>query len=137
MAALTCHPRKGALALGRIRRCMARGQSFPRRRESTNHPMSREYYVYILASKPNGTLYIGMTNNLARRVWEHQQGLLEGFTKKYNVHRLVYCESFPRPRDAIQREKCLKKWNRAWKIRLIESVNPGWEDLSHTVMHMP
>ena len=99
--------------------------------------MSREYWVYILASKPNGTLYIGMTNDLARRVWEHQQDLLEGFTKKYNVHRLVYCESFTRPRDAIQREKCLKKWNRAWKIRLIESVNPGWEDLSHSVMHMP
>ena len=99
--------------------------------------MSREYCVYILARKPNGTLYIGMTNNLARRVWEHQPGLLEGFTEKYNVHCLVYCESFPPPRDAIQREKCLKKWKRAWKIRLIESVNPGGEDLSHNVMYIP
>ena len=99
--------------------------------------MSRQYYVYILASKPNGTLYIGMTNNLSRRVWEHQQGLVEGFTKRYNVHQLVYSESFARPRDAIQREKRLKKWNRAWKIRLIESTNPGWKDLSQTVMHMP
>ena len=99
--------------------------------------MSRQYDVYILASKPNGTLYIGMTNNLARRMWEHQQGLLEGFTKKYNVDRLVYCEAFSRPRDAIQREKRLKKWNRAWKIRLIESVNPSWNDLSRTVMYLP
>jgi putative endonuclease len=107
--------------------------SFPRRREST--PMNRTCYVYILASKRNGTLYIGMTNNLARRVWEHQQGLVEGFTKKYNVHLLVHYEVFPGPRDAIQREKRLKKWNRAWKIRLIESINPGWEDLSRTVMH--
>jgi putative endonuclease len=102
-----------------------------------NNPMSRQYYVYILASKPNGTLYIGMTNNLSRRVWEHRQDVVEGFTKRYNVHRLVYSESFARPQDAIQREKRLKKWNRAWKIRLIESTNPGWNDLSPTVMHMP
>jgi len=110
--------------------------------------MTRQYYVYILASKPNGTLYIGMTNNLSRRVWEHRQGLVpvipaqagihvSSFTKRYNVHRLVYSESFARPQDAIQREKRLKKWNRAWKIRLIESTNPGWKDLSQTVMHMP
>ena len=74
---------------------------------------------------------------IARRVWEHKQGLVEGFTKKYGVHTLVYCESFARPRDAIQREKRLKKWNRAWKIRLIESTNPGWKDLYETVMYMP
>ena len=91
--------------------------------------MSRRYWVYILASKPNGTLYIGMTNHLVRRTWQHREGLVEGFTKKYSVHRLVYCESFERPMDAIRREKRLKKWNRAWKIRLIESVNPGWKDL--------
>ncbi len=96
--------------------------------------MSRQYYVYIFANKPNGTLYIGMTNNIARRVWEHKQGLVEGFTKKYNVDRLVYCESFAKPRDAIQREKRLKKWNRAWKIRLIESTNSCWKDLYETVM---
>lgn len=99
--------------------------------------MNRHYYVYILASKPNGTLYIGVTNNLVRRVWEHREGLVEGFTKQYEVHRLVYCESFARPFDAIQREKRLKKWNRAWKIRLIESANPNWKDLYETVMHMP
>ncbi len=99
--------------------------------------MSRQYYIYILASKPNGTLYIGMTNNLGRRVWEHRQGLVEGFRKRYSVHRLVYCESFARPRDAIQREKRLKKWNRAWKIQLIESANPDWNDLYETLMPMP
>jgi len=132
--------------------------SFPRRRESTsggpsqsqdeavipakagihyNTLVPHQYYVYILASKPNGTLYIGMTNNLARRVWQHKQGFVEGFTKKSGVHRLVYAESFARPRDAIEREKRLKKWNRAWKIQLIESVDPAWKDLSETVMHMP
>ncbi|MFB3921166.1 MAG: GIY-YIG nuclease family protein [Terriglobia bacterium] len=99
--------------------------------------MARQYYVYILASKRNGTLYIGMTNNLARRVWQHRQGLVEGFTKKYAVHQLVYSEIFQRPQDAIQREKRLKKWNRAWKLRLIESVNPEWKDLYGTVMNMP
>jgi len=112
-------------------------KSFPRKRESSREPMSRQYYVYILASKRNGTLYIGMTNNLARRVWEHRQGSVEGFTKRYNVHRLVYCESFARPLEAIQREKRLKKWNRAWKVRLIESANPDWKDLYGTVMNMP
>ncbi len=95
-----------------------------------------EYYVYILASKRNGTLYIGITNNLSRRVWEHKQGLVEGFTKNYDVHRLVHYECFPLPREAIQREKRLKKWNRAWKIELIESANPDWNDLSETLMDM-
>jgi putative endonuclease len=98
--------------------------------------MSHQYHVYILASKRNGTLYIGMTNNIAQRVWQHKQGLVEGFTKKYGVDRLVYCEAFARPQDAIQREKRLKKWNRAWKIQLIESINPEWDDLYETVMHM-
>lgn len=100
-------------------------------------PFPRQYYVYILASKRNGTLYLGVTNNLARRVWEHKQHLREGFTAKYNVHRLVYCETFAHPQDAILREKHLKKWNRAWKIELIESVNPGWKDLSETLIGMP
>ncbi len=99
--------------------------------------MRRQYYVYILASKRNGTLYIGMTNNLARRVWEHREGSVEGFTKKYKVDRLVYSESYDRPQDAIQREKQLKKWNRAWKIQLIESVNPDWKDQYETLINMP
>ena len=97
--------------------------------------MKRQYYVYILTSKPHGTLYIGVTNNLAHRVWQHKHGLLEGFTKLYGVHRLVHYEVFDRPVEAIQREKRIKKWNRAWKIRLIEATNPGWEDLYSSVMH--
>lgn len=99
--------------------------------------MSRQYYVYILTNQRNGTLYIGVTNNIARRVWEHKQGSVEGFTKRYHLHCLVYCESFARPRDAIQREKSFKKWNRAWKVQLIETVNPEWRDLYETVMDMP
>ncbi len=99
--------------------------------------MRRQYYVYILASQPNGTLYIGMTNNLVRRVWEHRQESVEGFTKKYKVDRLVYSESYDRPQAAIQREKRLKKWNRAWKIQLIESVNPDWKDQYETLTNMP
>ena len=99
--------------------------------------MPRQYYVYILASRPRGTLYIGMTNRLARRAWQHREGLVEGFTKRYGVHRLVHYETFPTPRDAIVREKRLKKWNREWKIELIESTNPNWDDLYETVMDMP
>lgn len=87
------------------------------------------YYVYILASKKNGTLYIGVTNNLARRVYEHRNDLIEGFTKKYNVHRLVFYEQFTDINNAIETEKRLKGWNRKWKIELIERTNPGWKDL--------
>jgi putative endonuclease len=92
------------------------------------------YYVYILASRRNGTLYIGFTNNLARRVSEHKNGLIKGFTKKYGVHRLVYYEIFVDPASAITREKQLKKWNRVWKLRLIESLNPDWRDLQDEIM---
>ncbi len=86
-------------------------------------------YVYILASKRNGTLYVGVTNNIARRIYEHKNDLHDGFTKKYKVHILVYAERYDDIRDAIIREKQLKKWNRAWKIRLIEESNPDWRDL--------
>jgi len=89
----------------------------------------REYYVYILASRRNGTLYIGVTNDLARRVYEHREGTADGFTKRYGVKILVYVETFPDIRDAIAREKALKKWRRAWKLKLIESNNPQWQDL--------
>ncbi len=88
------------------------------------------YYVYILASKRNGTLYIGVTNDLQRRLYEHKAGLIDGFTKKYGVDMLVHFEETNDIHVAIQREKQLKKWNRAWKIRLIEETNPGWKDLS-------
>jgi putative endonuclease len=85
--------------------------------------------VYILASKRNGTLYIGVTSDLHQRIWQHKQGQTEGFTKQYNVHLLVYYELFSTMPQAIAREKQLKKWERAWKIRLIEERNPGWKDL--------
>mgnify|MGYP001470585033 FL=1 len=87
------------------------------------------YYVYIMASKRNGTLYIGVTNHLIRRVYEHKNGLLEGFTKKYKIDNLVYYELTTTIESAIKREKQLKKWNRQWKINLIEKNNPGWDDL--------
>ena len=89
----------------------------------------RHYYVYILASRIDGTLYVGVTNDLVRRVGEHKLKLVEGFTEKYDVVKLVYFEQFDDPENAIKREKRLKKWNRAWKIRLIEEHNPNWEDL--------
>ena len=91
--------------------------------------MEKAYWVYILASALGGTLYIGVTNDLVRRVYEHRMGLADGFTKKYAVHRLVYFEQYNDVELAIQREKRLKKWNRAWKIRLIEEANPNWNDL--------
>ena len=89
----------------------------------------KTYYTYILASKQNGTLYIGVTNDIARRIYEHKNNLLEGFTKMYKVHSLVYFEEHESIDDAIQREKQLKKWNRKWKLELIEKHNPEWKDL--------
>ncbi len=90
--------------------------------------MSR-YYVYILASKKNGTLYTGITQDLIKRVYEHKNDLVDGFTKEYQVHKLVYYEETSDPSSAIQREKRIKKWNRQWKIKLIEKTNPHWRDL--------
>ena len=87
------------------------------------------YYVYILANKRNGTVYIGVTNDLVKRVYEHKQKLVDGFTKKYGVGILVYYESTENIDSAIQQEKQLKKWNRDWKLSLIEKDNPKWEDL--------
>ena len=87
------------------------------------------YYVYIMASRRNGTLYVGVTNNLARRVYEHKNNLVEGFTKKYGVHRLVYYEQYQDITSALQREKQMKKWNREWKINRIREQNPDWKDL--------
>ena len=88
-----------------------------------------QYYVYILASKRNGTLYIGVTSNLIKRIYEHKNNLIEGFTKKYNIHNLVYYEITEDVNSAITREKQLKIWKRNWKIELIEKNNPGWKDL--------
>ena len=91
--------------------------------------MERCPAVYILASGRNGTLYIGVTSDLFRRVWEHKNDLIEGFTRKYGVHQLVYYEMHTDMLAAITREKQLKKWNRAWKLELIEEKNPQWKDL--------
>ncbi|WP_305986285.1 GIY-YIG nuclease family protein [Roseibium sp. MMSF_3544] len=87
------------------------------------------YFVYILASRMNGTLYVGVTNDLARRVHEHKSGITSNFTHKNGVERLVFAESFENVEEAIAMEKRLKKWRRAWKIQLIEKSNPDWQDL--------
>ena len=87
------------------------------------------FYVYILASRRNGTLYIGMTDDLIRRVWEHQTGVVPGFTRKYGVKMLVWFEPHDTRESAFLRERQVKKWNRAWKIQLIEELNPNWDDL--------
>jgi putative endonuclease len=92
----------------------------------------RTYYVYILASDRNGTLYVGVTSDLSRRVWEHKEGLTPGFTSKHGVVRLVWYEEYSDISDAITREKRLKRWRRAWKLRLIEAHNPQWLDLYET-----
>ena len=91
--------------------------------------MDRHFYVYILASRKHGTIYIGVTNDLVRRIYEHKQKLVPGFTKNYDVHKLVYYEIFDDPESAIMREKRLKRWKRDWKIELIEGSNPNWDDL--------
>jgi len=93
--------------------------------------MSKQWYVYILASRPNGVLYIGMTNDLVRRTQEHKREVVDGFTKKYHVHRLVYYEAYDDPEHAIRREKNMKAWQRSWKERIINDVNPNWNDLSN------
>ncbi|HWV41334.1 GIY-YIG nuclease family protein [Pseudorhodoplanes sp.] len=91
--------------------------------------IERSYWVYILASQEGGTLYIGVTNDLVRRVYEHKMDVVPGFTRRYGVHRLVYYEQFSDIENAIRREKRLKKWTREWKIELIERTNPRWIDL--------
>ena len=87
-------------------------------------------YVYILVSRRNGTLYVGVTGDLERRLSEHQHGVIQGFTKQYGVKHLVCCEEYPAIDQAIAREKAIKKWRRVWKLELIESINPNWLDLS-------
>jgi len=94
-----------------------------------NQITMKQYYVYILASKRNGTIYIGVTSDLIKRVFEHKNKLISGFTSKYNVNILVYFETFGDIEMAIRREKQLKKWNRKWKLAVIEKENPKWEDL--------
>ena len=95
--------------------------------------MNKKPCVYILANKRNGTLYIGVTSDLLKRVWEHKNDVVEGFTKKYQVHRLVWYEIYDEMTEAIKREKQLKKWKRDWKLRIIEEMNPDWNDLYDTL----
>ncbi|HXL99186.1 MAG TPA: GIY-YIG nuclease family protein [Rhizomicrobium sp.] len=92
------------------------------------------YFVYILASRRNGTLYVGVTNNVIHRTWQHKNDLIDGFTKKYGVHILVWYELHEDINVAIAREKRLKRWNRAWKIKLIEKTNSGWNDIYDKLM---
>ncbi len=92
------------------------------------------YCVYILYSQKNGTLYVGVTDNLSRRIWEHKHKEIDGFTKKYEIHHLVYFELHNNPGSAITREKQIKKWNRLWKLKLIERKNPEWKDLYQDIL---
>jgi putative endonuclease len=96
--------------------------------------MEKQFSVYILASDRNGTLYIGVTSHLIQRVWQHQEKQVEGFTKKYDVKKLVWFEQHESAESAIAREKQIKKWNRDWKIRLIEETNPYWNDLYPSII---
>lgn len=95
--------------------------------------LEKRYYVYILTRKRNSTFYVGVTSDLAKRVWEHKNGVADGFTKRYGIKTLVYYEVFDDPENAIRREKRLKRWSRAWKIALIEKANPAWDDLYETI----
>ncbi len=91
------------------------------------------YYVYILASGKDGAIYVGVTNDIVRRIYEHRTKVIHGFTSKYNITRLVWFEIYDDPISAISREKELKKWKRAWKVRLIEAQNPRWDDLYESI----
>ena len=91
-------------------------------------------WVYIVTNRPNGTLYVGVTSDMAKRAWEHREGVVDGFTKRYGLKRLVYAERYDDITDAIQREKRMKTWPRAWKINLIRETNPAWKDLYQTLL---
>ena len=93
----------------------------------------KKYYVYVMAKDRNSTFYVGVTSDLVARVWQHKNDVIEGFTQKYGIHKLVYYEAFDDPENAILREKRLKKWNRPWKMRLIEELNPEWRDLNESL----
>ena len=92
------------------------------------------YFVYLMASRKNGTLYVGVTNDLVRRVYEHKNGLVQGFTSRYTVHQLVWFESTPSVESAIDKEKQIKNWKREWKLALVEKTNPEWRDLYETLL---
>ncbi len=103
-------------------------------RQQSHMPQRKQPCVYILASRPRGTLYVGTTSDIARRAWEHREGLTPGFTQRYGVKRLVWCEFYPTMIEAITGEKQIKEWRRAWKIELILTLNPDWNDLWDTLL---
>jgi putative endonuclease len=96
--------------------------------------MAKQYYLYVLASRPGGALYVGVTNNLVRRLHEHKRGLIKGHTNKYDIDKLVHFENYDSARGAIQREKNMKHWPRAWKTRTIAEKNPAWRDLADEIV---
>ena len=96
--------------------------------------MEKQFYVYILANDRNGTLYVGVSSDLIKRVWQHKEKLVDGFTKTYEVEKLVWFEKHENAESAITREKRIKKWNREWKVRLIEETNPYWNDLYSSIV---
>jgi len=96
--------------------------------------VNKQPAVYILANKRNGTLYVGVSSDLVKRIWEHKNDIVEGFTKRYGVHQLVWYELHENMESAIVREKHLKEWKRKWKLKLIENTNPEWQDLYHTII---
>jgi putative endonuclease len=96
--------------------------------------MEKRFFVYILANRPRGTVYVGVTSDLRKRIWEHREGVVDGFTKTYGVKMLVYFEIFDDAENAIRREKRLKRWNRPWKIQAIEAMNPEWRDLYNDIV---
>ena len=96
--------------------------------------IQKQAYVYIMANKRNGTIYIGVTSNLPTRVWQHKNNIMESFTKKYSTHNLVYFEQHQNMRSAIDREKQIKKWKRKWKLELIQEENPNWKDLYEDII---
>jgi len=99
-----------------------------------HHPRMGEAWVYIVTNRPNGILYTGVTSNLSKRVWEHREGVVPGFTKRYGLKRLVYAERHADIQTAIQREHNMKHWSRTWKVRLILATNPAWDDLYDQLM---
>ena len=108
--------------------------SFRRKPESREAPLNKQPAVYILASQRNGTLYMGVTSDLVKRIWEHKNNLVEGFTKRYGVHQLVWYEMHENMESAIKREKQIKEWKRKWKLELIEDMNQNWEELYCTII---
>jgi len=114
---------------------LSQGQARPREggEQESRDNLLKQFYVYILCSKRNGTLYTGVTSDLVKRLYEHRSNLADGFTQKYNVHRLVWYEVHESWESAIKREKQIKKWKRAWKLKMIEGNNPSWGDLYESI----